>query len=75
MSGSDMTTASFRFCPCKIRFAPEPQSYGASAASLERAGLPVVDHIRGTLPVAAEAVEPGYRKLVEERTTRRRRPM
>jgi chitin disaccharide deacetylase len=28
--------------------------------------LPVVDHIRGTLPVAAEAVEPGYRTLVEE---------
>ena len=28
--------------------------------------MPVVDYIRGTLPVAAEAVEPGYRKLVEE---------
>jgi predicted glycoside hydrolase/deacetylase ChbG (UPF0249 family) len=52
--------------PRKIRFAPEPQSYDAMVASLERAGLPVVDHIRGTLPVAAEAVEPGYRKLIEE---------
>jgi hypothetical protein len=52
--------------PRKIRFAPDPQSYDATVAGLERAGLPVVDHIRGTLPVAAEAVEPGYRKLVEE---------
>ena len=52
--------------PRKIRFAPDPQSYEATVAALERAGLPVVDEIRGTLPVAAEAVAPGYRKLVEE---------
>ena len=52
--------------PRKIRFAPDPESYAATVAELERAGLPVVDHIRGTLPVAAEAVEPGYRKLIEE---------
>jgi predicted glycoside hydrolase/deacetylase ChbG (UPF0249 family) len=52
--------------PRIIRFAPDPPSYDATVAALERAGLPVVDHIRGTLPVAAEAVEPGYRKLVEE---------
>lgn len=55
--------------PRKIRFAPDPQSYDATVAALERAGLPVVDYIRGTLPVAAEAVEPGYRKLVEELPT------
>jgi hypothetical protein len=41
-------------------------SYDATVAALERAGLPVVDHIRGTLPVTTEAVEPGYRTLVEE---------
>lgn len=41
--------------PRKIRFAPDPQSYDATVAALERAGLPVVDYIRGTLPVAAEA--------------------
>jgi chitin disaccharide deacetylase len=28
--------------------------------------LPVVDSIRGTLPVVAEAVKPGYRKRVQE---------
>jgi hypothetical protein len=52
--------------PRKIRFAPDRQSYNAAVAALERAGLPVVDYIRGTLPVAAEAGELGYRKLVEE---------
>ena len=52
--------------PRSIRFAPDPRSCDATVAALERAGLPVVDHIRGTLPVAAEAVEPGYRTLVEE---------
>jgi len=52
--------------PRKIRFAPEPQSYGATVAGLDRAELPVVDYIRATLPVAADAVESGHRKLVEE---------
>jgi hypothetical protein len=55
--------------PRSIRLAPDPRSYDAAVAALERAGLPVVDHIRGTLPVAAEAVEPGYRTLVEELPT------
>jgi hypothetical protein len=36
------------------------------ARSRLRAGLPVIDNIRGTLPVDAGAVEPGYRKLIEE---------
>jgi hypothetical protein len=52
--------------PRRIRFAPDPQAYGETVARLERDGLPVIDHIRGTLPVAAEAVEPGYRKLIQE---------
>jgi predicted glycoside hydrolase/deacetylase ChbG (UPF0249 family) len=51
--------------PRTIRFAPEPQSYAAAVARLERAGRPVIDNIRGTLPVAAEAVEAGYRKVQE----------
>jgi predicted glycoside hydrolase/deacetylase ChbG (UPF0249 family) len=52
--------------PRKIRFAPDPASYGATVAGLDRDGLPVIDGIRSTLPVAAEAVRPGYRKLIEE---------
>jgi chitin disaccharide deacetylase len=51
--------------PRRIRFAPDAQSYDATVAALDRDGLPVIDQIRGTLPVAAEAVEPGYRKLFE----------
>src|SRR5436309_1982503 len=31
--------------PRTIRFAPDPSSYQAAVAALERAGLPVVDHI------------------------------
>ena len=52
--------------PRRCRFAPDPPTYDAVVAALDRDGFPVVDDIRGTLPVAAEAVEPGYRKLVEE---------
>jgi predicted glycoside hydrolase/deacetylase ChbG (UPF0249 family) len=52
--------------PRQCRFAPDPRAYGAVVAGLERDGLPVIDGIRGTLPVAAEAVEPGFYKLVEE---------
>jgi chitin disaccharide deacetylase len=52
--------------PRKIRFAPDAASYDATVAMLDSAGLPVVDFIRGTLPAAAEAVEPGYRRLIEE---------
>ena len=52
--------------PRKIRFAPEAQSYDAAVAMLDGAGWPVVDNIRGTLPVAADEVKPGYRGLVEE---------
>ena len=43
--------------PRRISFAPDPESYSAIVAGLERDGLPIIDHIRGTLPVAAEAVE------------------
>jgi predicted glycoside hydrolase/deacetylase ChbG (UPF0249 family) len=52
--------------PRKIRFAPDPDSYAATVAALDRAGFPVIDHIRGTLPVTAEEVEPGYRQLIAE---------
>jgi predicted glycoside hydrolase/deacetylase ChbG (UPF0249 family) len=52
--------------PRKIRFAPDTESYEAAIAALVREGLPVVDHIRSTLPVVAEAVEPSYRRIIEE---------
>jgi hypothetical protein len=33
-------------------------------AELDRAGLPVIEHFRGTLPVAADEVRPRYREVI-----------
>lgn len=52
--------------PRRIGFAPDAKSYDAAVAGLDREGLPVIDQIRATLPVAPEAVAPGYRKVIEE---------
>src|SRR5712691_12137406 len=52
--------------PRVIRFAPEPESYAAIVAVLERDGLPLIDNIRRTLPVVGEAIEPRYRRVIEE---------
>jgi predicted glycoside hydrolase/deacetylase ChbG (UPF0249 family) len=51
--------------PRIIRFAPDGESYAATVAKLDADGRPVIDYIRGTLPVAAEAVEPGYREVMQ----------
>ncbi|WP_376088917.1 polysaccharide deacetylase family protein [Roseomonas sp. CCTCC AB2023176] len=44
----------FPVLPRAIRFAPDAARYAEAIAALDRAGLPVVDEIRGTLPVAEE---------------------
>ena len=46
--------------PRSIRWAPEPDAYAAAVAALDAAGRPVADHCRGTLPVEAEALAPGW---------------
>lgn len=51
--------------PRRIRWAPERESYQAALARLDAAGLPVIDHFRGTLPVAAEETEARYRETIE----------
>ena len=51
--------------PRAIRWAPERESYAAAVARLDAAGLPVIDHFRGTLPVEADAVEARYRETIE----------
>ena len=51
--------------PRLIRWAPERESYAAAVARLDAAGLPVIDHFRGTLPVEADAVEQRYRETIE----------
>jgi len=50
--------------PRLIRWAPERESYAAAVAGLDAAGLPVIDHFRGTLPVEAEEVEQRYRETI-----------
>jgi predicted glycoside hydrolase/deacetylase ChbG (UPF0249 family) len=50
--------------PRAIRWAPESASYTAAVAALDEAGLPVIDHFRGTLPVAAEETRPRYRETI-----------
>src|SRR5437764_13048212 len=51
--------------PRVIRWAPERESYAAAVARLDAAGLPVIDHFRGTLPVEADMVEARYRETTE----------
>jgi predicted glycoside hydrolase/deacetylase ChbG (UPF0249 family) len=50
--------------PRGIRWAPEPESYGAALARLDAMGLPVIDHFRGTLPVEADQTRPRYQEAV-----------
>jgi len=51
--------------PRAIRWAPERAGYAEAVARLDAAGLPVIDHFRGTLPVEAEAVRQRYRETIE----------
>jgi len=50
--------------PRAISFAPNPERYSAAVAQLDAAGLPIPDHFRGTLPVPAEELAPGWRSMV-----------
>ena len=51
--------------PRAIRWAPERASYAEAVARLDAAGLPVIDHFRGTLPVEADVVQQRYRETIE----------
>lgn len=50
--------------PRSITWAPDQAAYRAAVAALDRAGGPVVDHCRGTLPVERDALAPGWRHVV-----------
>ena len=54
--------------PRAIRWAPERASYAETVARLDAAGLPVIDHFRGTLPVEADMVQQRYRETIEDLT-------
>ncbi|MBV9248211.1 MAG: polysaccharide deacetylase family protein [Acetobacteraceae bacterium] len=51
--------------PRTIRFAPDAQAYASTVARLDAAGLPVIDHVRGTLPVASHETADAYRHMIE----------
>ncbi len=42
----------------------DPAAYRAAVAALDAAGRPVADHCRGTLAVAPDRVEPGWRAML-----------
>jgi predicted glycoside hydrolase/deacetylase ChbG (UPF0249 family) len=50
--------------PRAIRWAPDPAAYAATIAALDTAGLPVIEHFRGTLPVPAEETRQRYRDTI-----------
>ena len=52
--------------PRSIRFAPDPRSYDATVAALERAGLPVVDPFAAPCRSPPKPSSPANRTLVEE---------
>ncbi len=54
----------FPVLPRSITWAPDLDAYRTAVAELDAAGLPVVDHCRGTLPVEPAALEDGWRALV-----------
>ena len=51
--------------PRDIAFAPDPECYRATVAQLDAAGLPVLDHFRGTLPVPAESLARDWGATIE----------
>lgn len=50
--------------PRGIKWAPERQSYLDMLARLDAAGLPVIDHFRGTLPVEPDETRTRYRETI-----------
>jgi predicted glycoside hydrolase/deacetylase ChbG (UPF0249 family) len=54
----------FPVLPRRLSFAPDPSRYSDTIAALDAWGLPVVDHIRGTLAVAESEAEQGYQQVI-----------
>jgi hypothetical protein len=52
--------------PRSISWAPEPDGYRRAIAELDRVGLPVVDHCRGTIPVDPDVLPDRWRMLVHD---------
>ncbi len=54
----------FPVLPRSITWPPDLAAYRATVVRLDAAGAPVVDHCRGTLPLDADALEDGWRRLI-----------
>ena len=50
--------------PRSIRWAPDAAAYDERVASLDAQGAPVVDHCRGTRPVAGDALGEAWRETI-----------
>ena len=50
--------------PRGIGWAPDAERYGAALARLDAAGLPVIDHFRGTIPVDSDQTRPRYHEAI-----------
>lgn len=51
--------------PRSIAWAPDPAAYRDTVAGLDASSAPVVDHCRGTQPVAAEALPGAWRGVID----------
>ena len=56
----------FPVLPRRITFAPDPARYNQIIERLDEQRLPIIDRIRGTLPVPKEELESGYRRVFQE---------
>jgi predicted glycoside hydrolase/deacetylase ChbG (UPF0249 family) len=54
----------FPVLPRSITWPPDLAAYRATVAQLDAAGAPVVDHCRGTLPLDADALGDGWRRMI-----------
>lgn len=54
----------FPVLPRSIRWAPDSAAYADAVAALDAAGLPVVDHCRGTLAMDGADLESGWRAML-----------
>jgi hypothetical protein len=52
--------------PRSITWAPDLDAYRATVAALDDAGLPVIDHCRGTLPIPRNELALGWQHLIDE---------
>jgi predicted glycoside hydrolase/deacetylase ChbG (UPF0249 family) len=56
----------FPVLPRSITWAPDRDAYRATVAALDAAGLPVIDHCRGTLPIPRNELALGWQRLIDE---------